>query len=135
MDFLDRLRHLALSRGYSNNMQLSKASGVPYTTLDSFYRTGYDNVKLTTLRKLCDCLDCTLEYLVNGDPESEASPSSAALDIARKFDRLDEHSQAIVSALIDMELRRPALSMHEHFQAVYDSEYAAAIDDLLEAKQ
>lgn len=135
MDFLDRLRRLSAAHGYSNTMQLSKASGVPYTTIDAFYRIGYDNVKLSTLRKLCDCLDCTLEYLVNGDPDEDNLPSTIALDIARKFDQLDEHSKAIVSALIDMELKRPAPSMHDHFQAVYDAEYAAAIDDLLEAKQ
>ena len=67
MDFLDRLRMLARNKGLDNNMQLSKASGVPYTTLDNFYRNGYENVKLSTLKKLAACLDCTIEYLVNAD--------------------------------------------------------------------
>lgn len=33
--------------------------------------------------------------------------SSAALDLARKFDRLDAHSQKVVAALVDLELKRP----------------------------
>lgn len=107
MDFLDRLRHLAAEKGYENNMQLSKASGVPYTTLDGFYRTGYENAKLSTLKKLADCLECSLEYLVNGNPSASDQPTSAALDIARKFDQLCEYSQKVITALVDLELKRP----------------------------
>ena len=134
MNFLDRIDQL-LEERHLNKNQLATHTGIPVSTVYGWYKKGYGSITLPTLLKLSEFFGCSMEYLVNGDPESEASPSSSALDIARKFDRLDEHSQAIVSALIDMELRRPALSMHEHFQAVYDSEYAAAIDDLLEAKQ
>lgn len=102
MDFLDRLRMLSRSKGLENNMQLSKASGVPYTTLDNFYRNGYENVKLSTLKKLAVCLGCTIEYLVNGSPDSnELSPE--ALEFARRFDKLDAHGKRVVSAVLDIE--------------------------------
>lgn len=102
MDFLDRLRLLSRSKGLENNMQLSKASGVPYTTLDNFYRNGYENVKLSTLKKLAVCLGCSIEYLVNGSPDSnELSPE--ALEFARRFDKLDAHGKRVVCAVLDIE--------------------------------
>ena len=76
MDFLTRLNDLAAKKGYENNSQLAKASGVPYTTLDNFYRNGYENAKLSTLKKLASCLGCSLEYLVNGE---DVFPNTAAL--------------------------------------------------------
>ena len=109
MDFLDRLRRLSIEHGYANNMQLSKASGIPYTTLDGFYRSGYDNVKLSTLRKLSECLNCSIEYLVNGDPSTSEEPSPSALEIARKYDQLDERGQQVVSGVIDIELNHSNL--------------------------
>lgn len=63
MDFLDRLRDLSKKKGIMNNMQLSKASGVPYTTIDGFYRVGYDNAKLSTLRKLAEAWIARLSIL------------------------------------------------------------------------
>lgn len=102
MDFLDRLRMLARTKGLENNMQLSKASGVPYTTLDNFYRNGYENVKLSTLKKLAMCLGCTIEYLVNGSPDSNEL-SHEAMEFARRFDKLDAHGKRVVSAILDIE--------------------------------
>lgn len=106
MDFLDRLRMLARSKGLDNNMQLSKASGVPYTTLDNFYRSGYENVKLSTLKKLAVCLDCTIEYLVNGTGDSPAQPSPEALAFARSYDQLDRHAQEVLRAVLRVEKKR-----------------------------
>lgn len=77
MDFLDRLTELSKRKGLKNNMQLSKASGVPYTTIDGFFRVGYDNAKLSTLQKLANTLDCSLEYLVNGTPDAiDSAPAT-----------------------------------------------------------
>ena len=105
MDFLDRLRMLARNKGLDNNMQLSKASGVPYTTLDNFYRNGYENVKLSTLKKLAVCLDCTIEYLVNGSGECDA-PSSEAIAFAQRFEKLDRHAQQVLLAVMRVEEKR-----------------------------
>ena len=105
MDFLDRLRMLSRRKGLENNMQLSKASGVPYTTLDNFYRNGYENVKLSTLKKLSVCLDCTIEYLVNGDSTSD-TPSAEAMALAQRIDTLDKHAIDVIRAVIRVEEKR-----------------------------
>ncbi len=50
-----------------NKHTLSKESGVPYTTIDGFYKKGCDNVKLSTLLRLASFFNVSLDYLVNGE--------------------------------------------------------------------
>lgn len=74
MTFTDRMEHLMKQRGIRNIHVLSQIADIPYTTIDGFYKKGTNNIKLNTLRKLCDCLGCTLDYLANGvetDPKDE----------------------------------------------------------------
>ena len=50
-----------------NNRKLSIACGIPYSTIDSFYKIGYENIKLSTLLKLANYFKVSLDYLINGD--------------------------------------------------------------------
>lgn len=65
MNFLERLDMLKAARG-DNNATLSKKSGIPYSTIDGFYKKGYENMKLSTLEALCEYFDVTLDYLAKG---------------------------------------------------------------------
>ena len=51
MSFLTKLDKLMKDKNI-NKSQLSKDSGVPYTTIDGFYKKGTENIKLSTLKKL-----------------------------------------------------------------------------------
>lgn len=64
MGLTDKLNELLKEKNITKS-QLSKASGVPYTTIDGFYKKGTDNVKLSTLKKLADYFECSLDYLVD----------------------------------------------------------------------
>lgn len=75
MSFTDRLEELMKQNGINNKSELSKISGIPYTTIDGFYKKGADNIKLSTLRKLSDCLHCSLDYLVD---EEVKTPTTIA---------------------------------------------------------
>lgn len=46
-------------------MDLSRGSGVPYMTIVNFYEKGTENVKLSTLRKLANYFECSLDHLVD----------------------------------------------------------------------
>jgi transcriptional regulator with XRE-family HTH domain len=48
-----------------NINQLSKETGIPYTTIDGFYKKGTENIKLSTLKKLAEYFNCSLDYLVD----------------------------------------------------------------------
>jgi len=66
LDFLRRLEMLSKQRNIKNNKQLAVLSGVPYTTIDNFYRNGFENMKLSTLNKLASFFGCSLDYLIFG---------------------------------------------------------------------
>ena len=70
MKLTDKLNYLMKSKGLSR-MGLAKKSGVPYTTIVNFYEKGTENVKLSTLKKLADFFNCSLDYLVDEDIEHE----------------------------------------------------------------
>lgn len=66
MSFITKLDKLMKERNI-NKSQLSKESGIPYTTIDGFYKKGTDNIKLSTLKKLTAYFNCSLDYLADDD--------------------------------------------------------------------
>ena len=86
MSFIERLELLMKENGINNKAELSKKSDIPYTTIDGFYKKGSDNIKLSTLKKLSECLNCSLDYLV--DDSTESAPTT----IAAHFDG-DEYTE------------------------------------------
>ena len=61
-----------------NKSQLSKESGVPYTTIYGFYKKGTDNIKLSTLKKLSSYFGCSLDYLADDDISEDSINTIAA---------------------------------------------------------
>ncbi len=106
MNFLERLDSLLEERNLNKN-QLANATGIPVSTVYGWYKKGYSSITLPSLLKLSEFFKCSMEYLVNGNPASSNQPSSAALDLARKYDRLNEYSKKVITALVDLELKRP----------------------------
>ena len=76
MGLTDKLDILMKERKI-NKAELARESGVPYTTIDGFYKKGSENAKLSTLKKLCAYFNCSLDYLAD--------------------DNVDEHSQTIAA--------------------------------------
>ncbi len=68
MKLTDKLDLLMEERGI-NKRDLSRNSGIPYTTIVNFYEKGTKNVKLSTLRKLTDYFNVSLDYLADDECE------------------------------------------------------------------
>lgn len=66
MSMTEKLDKLLNSKNITKS-QLSKESSIPYTTISGFYVKGTDNVKLSTLKKLANYFQCSLDYLVYDD--------------------------------------------------------------------
>lgn len=66
MNFLEKLDFL-MGRDGLNKSTLSQASEIPYTTIDGWYKKGYEGLKLPTLRKLAAYFGTTLDYWVLDD--------------------------------------------------------------------
>jgi len=63
--FLNKLEILMKEKNIENINQLSKETGIPYTTIDGFYKKGTENIKLSTLRKLAEYFNCSLDFLAD----------------------------------------------------------------------
>lgn len=77
MSFLDKLDYLMREKNINKN-QLSKESGVPYTTIDGFYKKGTENIKLSTLKKLASYFGCSLDYLADDNIDNDTQLSTIA---------------------------------------------------------
>lgn len=60
---MNKLDDLMASHGF-NKHTLSMACGIPYTTIDAWYKKGYSNAKLSTIQKLADFFGVTIDYLM-----------------------------------------------------------------------
>ena len=112
MDFLEKLNYLMKKKSL-NKHKLSQISDVPYTTIDGFYKKGYENTKLSTIRKLAYALEVSLDYLIVDSitDEDYGKTSGFTLDInemesIKKYRALDEHGKEIVATVLECEYKR-----------------------------
>lgn len=66
MTFLEKLDFL-MKKNKLNKKRLSEQSGIPYSTIDSFYKQSYSNIKLSTFRKLCDYFGVTMDSMARDE--------------------------------------------------------------------
>ena len=99
----DRLIALMNERGI-NRSELSIGSGIPYTTIDGWFKKGGDNIRLGTLLRLAEYFNVSLDYLAgSGD---ETTPAEQLM--MGRWRRLDEHGQRMVKLTLDEEYARCA---------------------------
>lgn len=79
MGLTDKL-DLLMKEKNINKAELARESGIPYTTIDGFYKKGTENAKLSTLKKLCHYLGCTLDYLTEDEAPEEMLTLAAHFD-------------------------------------------------------
>lgn len=111
--FLDVINGLMADRGINKSV-LSKESGIPYTTIDGWYKKGYNNIGLATLRKLCQYFGVSLDYLM----EQETSISANEQEIINKYRALDTRGKETVRNILDIEYRRSINSKDDEYEIV-----------------
>ena len=99
MNFTEKLDVLMARRGITRG-GLSRQTGIPYTTIVGFYDKGYENIKLSNVKKLADYFQVSLEYLCR-DGEDGRYLSPEAEDLVRKFNALSEQGRKIVTDVTD----------------------------------
>ena len=107
MNFLDKLDYLMMKNGL-NKRTLSQVSGIPYTTIASFYKKGYDNTKMSTAIKLASCLNVSLDYLIKDEiNDEEYGMKKASANVANalekrlvdNFNKLNKDGQSMLCEL------------------------------------
>lgn len=102
MDLLDRLKAL-MDRENENPSVLSKRSGIPYTTIVGLFERGWERAQISTIQKLSDYYNVSLDYLVYG----AQGLSDETLLIASQIDILDDpYSISLIKSVIANEVKR-----------------------------
>lgn len=77
--FLKKLDYL-IQKNDLNKNALSLQSGIPVTTIHGFYQRGYENIRISTLRKLSDFFEVSLDYLIDNSIDIEDTVKKVELD-------------------------------------------------------
>ena len=96
MDFLEKLNYL-MKKNNLNKSTLSKACNIPYTTIDGWYKKGYEGLKLTTLRKLADFFGTSLDYWAMDDNEITIEKE----EILKRIERMSDTEVKAVLAFVN----------------------------------
>lgn len=97
MTFTEKLELLMERRGLTRGT-LAEVTGVPYATIVGFYTKGYHNIKLSTLKRIADYFEVSLDILADDAVGPEfAAPAHVAF---ARYNRLTPGERQIVDALI-----------------------------------
>jgi hypothetical protein len=85
-----------------NNSTLAKRSGIPYTTIDGLFKRGWEKAQISTIQKICDFYNVSLDYMIYGADKL----SEEAQMIAAKYDNLDAAGKETAEAVINLQMNR-----------------------------
>ena len=113
MTFLEKLDRL-LEQRHLNRSSLSAKAGIPYTTIDNWYKRGYEGLKLSTAGKLADFFGTTTDYFLRErirPTRNTAKPRVSRWILKRwgklqKYRALDLYGKRAVDGVLDAEYDR-----------------------------
>lgn len=103
--FLENLNSLMKSKNI-NRRTLSIESGIPYSTIDGWYKKGWNNISLSTLKKLSAYFDISIDALVNNESHCKNSLTLSEKAFLEKYRQLDRRGTETLSVLLDAEYNR-----------------------------
>ena len=117
MGLTDKLDKLMKEKNI-NKAELARASGVPYTTIDGFYKKGAENAKLSTLKKLCAYFNCSLDFLADDSISTDSQPLTARFDVTEftenELDEIKQFAEFVKS-------NRKNITIEPHFTDVQEA--------------
>lgn len=84
-----------------NKSDLSKKTGIPYTTIDGWYKKGPNGIRLSTLRKLSDSLGMPLSYWIK-EPQSKEELGDEFTEMNYKFRKASASKKEFVLQILEM---------------------------------
>jgi|GEM_PF-949222 len=121
MNFLDKLEFLMTGKSIKNLNVFSDLSGIPYTTLKEFYTKGTDDIKLSTLEKIKNYFDVTLDYLLDDEITDPEYGKTIFVTVTRaeqariiKYRALDEHGKKALGLILNHEFDRISATQITH---------------------
>ena len=105
--YIDRIKQLKSERKITND-RLSEMTGIPLGTLSKILAGISDSPKLVNIVAIAQALDCSLDYLISGNPENTNNYTLTAQEIrlVENFRQLDRHGRELTLLVLDKERER-----------------------------
>lgn len=112
MDFLQKVDFM-MEKYNLNKSSLSQNSGIPYTTIDGWYKKGYEGLKLTTLKKLSEYFNTLIDFWVLEDVTDPNYGKANGFELVveeaehiQKYRLIDDYGKEAVDSVLEIEYRR-----------------------------
>ena len=103
-NYLERIKKLKSEKKITNE-QLSRMTGIPLGTLSKFLAGISDSVKLSNIISVCNALDCSLDYIISGQPENtnNYTLTPGEIKFIEDYRRLDQYGKELVVLVLGKE--------------------------------
>ena len=112
MTFLEKL-DLLMERDHLNRRALSRKAGIPYNTIDNWYKRGYEGLKLSTAGKLAEFFGTTTDFFLREELRDPDYGKTAGFQVdfpemtfLQKRRALDDYGKQAVDAVLEAEYSR-----------------------------
>ena len=107
--YLDRIKKIKSERKITNE-KLSEMTGIPLGTLSKLLAGISDSPKLVNMVAICRALECSLDYLITGDPENTNNYTldTEEITLVENYRLLDAYGRSMVATVAEKERDRAA---------------------------
>lgn len=107
--YLDRIKKIKSERKITNE-KLSEMTGIPLGTLSKLLAGISDSPKLVNMVAICRALECSLDYLITGDPENTNNYTldTEEITLVENYRLLDAYGRSMVATVAEKERDRTA---------------------------
>lgn len=102
MNFLEKLDML-MNEQNLNKKSFSSASGIPYTTIVGWYKKGYDDLRLGTLKKLAAYFNTSLDYWAYDSDDKEMPNNKLSIEkqnFIKDVSNLDDNKFHLIHRIV-----------------------------------
>lgn len=105
--YIDRIKQMKTERKLTND-RLSELSGIPLGTLSKLMAGMSESPKLSNIVAICNALDCSVDYIVTGNPENtnNYTLSPEEIRLVEQYRALDHWGRELTDEVITRETAR-----------------------------
>lgn len=105
--YIDRIKQLKSEHKITND-RLSEMTGIPLGTLSKILAGISDSPKLVNIVAIAQALNCSLDYLISGNPENTNNYTLTSQEIRfiENFRQLDRHGRELTLLVLEKERER-----------------------------
>ena len=107
MDYIDRIKKLKAEKKITND-KLSELTGIPLGTLSKILAGISDSPKLINIIAIAEALNCSVDYLISGEPKNTNNYTLSKDEIAliENYRCLDGFGQELIKMIVEKEGER-----------------------------